>query len=147
MSASTTPRASRLAYTEILPDERKESAVAFLERSLAWFASLGVTVERVMTDNGSAYRSHAFRKACETACVKHKRTRPYTPQTNGKAERFIQTSLREWAYRQAFDSSAARTQAMRPWLHGYNRHRPHSALGGKPPASRLNGNNLLGFDS
>ena len=139
--------ASRLAYTEILPDERKESAVAFLERTLAWFASLGVTVERVMTDNGSAYRSHVFREACQDARVKHKRTRPYTPQTNGKAERFIQTSLREWAYRQAFDSSAARTKAMHPWLHGYNRHRPHSALGGKPPTSRLNGNNLLSFDS
>ena len=99
-----------------------------------------------MTDNGSAYRSHAFREACQDARVKHKRTRPYTPKTNGKAERFIQTSLREWAYRQAFDSSAARTTAMHPWLHGYNRHRPHSALGGKPPTSRLNGNNLLSFD-
>jgi transposase InsO family protein len=139
--------ASRLAYTEILPDERKESAVAFLERSLAWFASLGVTVERVMTDNGSAYRSHAFREACETARVKHKRTRPYTPQTNGKAERFIQTSLREWAYLHAFDSSAPRTQAMRPWLHGYNRHRPHSALGGKSPFTRLPSDNVLGNDT
>ena len=87
--------ASRLAYTEILPDERKESAVAFLERALAWFAGLGVKVERVMTDNGSAYRSHAFRQAALTAGLKHKRTRPYTPRTNGKAERFIQTSLRE----------------------------------------------------
>ena len=87
--------------------------MAFLERALAWFASLGVTVERVMTDNGSAYRSHAFRPPA-TAGIKHKRTRPYTPRTNGKAERFIQTSLREWAYLQAFDSSAERTPAMRP---------------------------------
>src|SRR4051794_6460048 len=129
--------ASRLAYTEILPDERKESAVAFLERALAWFAGLGVAVERVMTDNGSAYASRAFREACATARVKHRRTRPYTPRTNGKAERFIQTSLREWAYLQAFNSSAERTAAMQPWLHAYNRHRPHSALGGKPPFTRL----------
>ena len=139
--------ASRLAYTEILPDERKESAVAFLARALAWFASLGVTVERVMTDNGSAYTSHAFRDACATAGLRHKRTRPYTPRTNGKAERFIQTSLREWAYLQAFQTSAERTAAMRPWLHGYNVARPHSALGGKPPLSRLAGDNLLGNDS
>lgn len=136
--------ASRLAYTEILPDERQASAVAFLERSLVWFASLGVTVERVMTDNGSAYRSHRFRQACDQADLKHKRTRPYTPRTNGKAERFIQTSLREWAYLQAFPTSAERTQAMRPWLHRYNHHRPHSALGGNPPLSRLTKDNLLG---
>ena len=139
--------ASRLAYTEILPDERKESAVAFLERALAWFASLGVTVERVMTDNGSAYRSHAFRQAIHDAGLKHKRTRPYTPRTNGKAERFIQTSLREWAYLQAFASSTERSAAMLPWLHRYNRHRPHSALGGKPPSARLPKDNLLGNDS
>jgi transposase InsO family protein len=139
--------ASRLAYSEILPDERQASAVAFLERAIAWFATLGVTVERVMTDNGSAYRSHAFRAACETARVKHKRTRPYTPRTNGKAERFIQTSLREWAYLQAFDSSAARSQAMRPWLHAYNTERPHSALAGKPPLTSLNQDNLHSNDS
>ncbi len=139
--------ASRLAYTEILPDERKESAVAFLERALAWFASLGVTVERVMTDNGSAYRSHAFRQAIHDAGLKHKRTRPYTPRTNGKAERFIQTSLREWAYLQAFANSAERSAAMQPWLHRYNRHRPHSALGGKPPSTRLTKDNLLGNDT
>ena len=136
--------ASRLAYTEILPDERKESAVAFLTRALVWFATLGVTVERVMTDNGSAYRSHIFRQACADAALKHKRTRPYTPRTNGKAERFIQTSLREWAYRHAFQTSAERTEAMRPWLHSYNRHRPHSALGGKPPFTRLPKDNVLG---
>jgi transposase InsO family protein len=121
--------------------------VAFLGRALAWFTGLGVTVERVMTDNGSAYLSHAFRDACRTAGLKHQRTRPYTPRTNGKAERFIQTSLRAWAYLQAFPSSAGRTSAMRPWLHGYNRHRPHSALGGKPPLSRLLGHNLHSNDS
>ncbi len=139
--------ASRLAYTEILPDERKESAVAFLERALAWFAGLGVTVERVMTDNGSAYRSHAFRQAIHDAGLKHKRTRPYTPRTNGKAEQFIQTSLREWAYLQAFANSAERSAAMQPWLHRYNQHRPHSALGGKPPSTRLTKDNLLGNDT
>jgi transposase InsO family protein len=139
--------ASRLAYTELLPDERKESAVAFLARALAWFASLGVTVERVMTDNGSAYKSHAFRKACLDAGLKHKRTRPYTPRTNGKAERFIQTSLREWAYLTPFASSAERAMAMRPWLDGYNTARPHSALAGKAPISRLAGDNLPGNDN
>ena len=139
--------ASRLAYTEVLPDERQESAVTFLERALAWFASLGVTVKRVMTDNGSAYRSHAFRQAIHDAGLKHKRTRPYTPRTNGKAERFIQTSLREWAYLQAFTSSAERSAAMQPWLHHYNRHRPHSALGGQPPSTRLTKDNLLGNDN
>ncbi len=87
--------ASRLAYTRVLPDERKESAVAFLDQALAWFASLGVTVERVMTDNGAAYKSHAFREACRASGLEHKRTQPYTPRTNGKAERFIQTCLRE----------------------------------------------------
>jgi transposase InsO family protein len=139
--------ASRLAYTEILPDERQESAVAFLARALAWFASLGVTVERVMTDNGSAYKSHAFRDACAAAGLRHKRTRPYTPRTNGKAERFIQTSLREWAYLHAFETSAERTAAMRPWLCAYNTVRPHSALGHKPPLSSLVGDNLLGNDN
>jgi transposase InsO family protein len=139
--------ASRLAYTELLPDERQESAVAFLARALAWFANLGVSVERVMTDNGSAYRSHAFHKACLDAGLKHKRTRPYTPRTNGKAERFIQTSLREWAYFMPFASSAERATAMRPWLDGYNSMRPHSALGGKAPITRLNQDNLLGNDN
>jgi transposase InsO family protein len=137
--------ASRLAYTELLPDEKTESAIAFLDRALAWFAQLGVAVERVMTDNGSAYRSHAFRKHLAGAGIRHIRTRPYTPKTNGKAERFIQTSLREWAYARAYRSSAERGHAMHPWIAGYNHTRPHSALGGKPPASRLN--NVLGFDT
>ena len=139
--------ASRLAFTEILPDERQDSAVAFLERALAWFNSLGVAVERVMTDNGSAYRSHLFHQAIGDAGLKHKRTRPYRPQTNGKAERFIQTSLREWAYLQAFESSTARSQAMRPWLHRYNTERPHAALAGQSPLTRLNPDNLHSNDS
>jgi transposase InsO family protein len=133
--------ASRLAYTELLPNERKESAVAFTARAIDWFARHGVTVERIMTDNGSAYRSHTFRDLLCRRGVKHKRTRPYTPRTNGKAERFIQTSLREWAYAQPFHSSADRAAAMLPWITGYNATRPHSALGGKPPISRISGFN------
>jgi len=135
---------SRLAYTEILPDERKESACAFLTRALAFFQAHGLTVERVMTDNGSAYRSHLFKAHIAKAGCRHIRTRPYTPRTNGKAERFIQTSLREWAYLHAYQTSAERTQAMQPWITSYNHSRPHSALAGKPPVSRLN--NVLGFD-
>jgi transposase InsO family protein len=129
--------ASRLAYTELLPDERKESAVAFTTRAIDWFTRHGVMVERIMTDNGSAYRSHAYRDLLSRRAIKHRRTRPYTPRTNGKAERFIQTSLREWAYAQPFESSAARHAAMLPWLTDYNTDRPHSALGGKPPISRI----------
>jgi len=139
--------ASRLAYTEILPDERKGSAVAFLGRAVARLAGLGVTVERVMTDNGSACKSRAFRGACEAAGLTHERTGPYTPRTDGEAERFIQTSLREWAYAVPFASSAARGAATRPWLHGYDAARPHSAPGGKAPRARLAGDNVLGNDS
>ena len=139
--------ASRLAYTEILPDERKASAIAFLERALAWFARHGVTVERIMTDNGSAYRSHAFRNACARAGVRHLCTRPYTPRTNGKAERFLQTVMRECAYARAFRSSKERAAALPRWLHLYNVHRPHTALAGQSPISRLVMNNLLANDS
>jgi len=137
--------ASRLAYTELLLDERKESACAFLARALAFFGAHGVSVERVMTDNGSAYRSHLFKSHLAEAGIRHIRTRPYTPRTNGKAERFIQTSLREWAYTRAYHSSAERALAMQPWITSYNHQRPHSALDGMPPVSRLN--NALGFDS
>jgi transposase InsO family protein len=136
--------ASRLAYTEILPDERKASACGFLTRALAFFQAHGVTVERVMTDNGSAYRSHLFKSCIAQAGLRHIRTRPYTPRTNGKAERFIQTSLREWAYRNAYQTSAERTHAMLPWITNYNHQRPHTALAGMPPISKLN--NDLGFD-
>jgi transposase InsO family protein len=115
---------SRLAYTELLPDEKIESALGFLDRALAWYARHGVSVEGVMTDNGSAYRSHAFRDALAAKAVTHKRTRPYTPRTNGRAERFIQTSLREWAYAIPFESSAERARAMPAWLCDYNRNRP-----------------------
>ena len=138
--------ASRLAFTALMPDERKESAVSFLNASLAWFASHGVAVERVMTDNGSAYKSQDFAGAIAAHGLKHKRTRPYTPRTNGKAERFIQTSIREWAYARPFHSSDERERAMHPWLHDYNTARPHAALRGKPPLSRLLRDNVLGSD-
>jgi transposase InsO family protein len=137
--------ASRLAYTEILPSERKEDTTAFLERALAWLKRHGVSVERVMTDNGSAYRSGLFRKAVADAGARHVRTRPYTPRTNGKAERFIQTSLREWAYARPYASSAERTQAIRPWTDAYNLLRPHAGIRGLTPWQRVN--NLLGNDS
>jgi transposase InsO family protein len=136
--------ASRLAYGEVLADERKASAVPFLERAVAWFAAQGVTVERVMTDNGSAYRSHDWRHACGGLALRHLRTRPYTPRTNGKAERFIQTSLREWAYARPFASSPERTAALAPWLDHYNRARPHTALAHQAPISRLRQPGFLG---
>jgi transposase InsO family protein len=137
--------AARLAYSEVLPDEKKASAIAFLDRALAWFGRHGVTVERVMTDNGSAYRSHAFRRACAGAGLRHLRTRPYTPRTNGKAERFIQTCLREWLYARTYTSSAQRNADMPAWLHHYNHHRPHAGIHALTPAARLN--NLLGNDT
>ena len=137
---------SRLAFTQLLPSERKEDAIAFLESSLAWFKQHGVTVQRVMTDNGSAYKSKLFAAALDRHGIAHKRTRPYTPKTNGKAERFIQSSIREWAYATPFNTSAERQQAMHPWLHDYNTARPHSALGGKPPIFRLNRDNLQSSD-
>jgi transposase InsO family protein len=137
--------ASRIAFSQILPDERQGSAAAFLKAAVAYYASLGVTVVRVMTDNGACYRSKAFRKACRDLDLKHIRTRPYTPKTNGKAERFIQTALREWAYAQAYPTSDHRGDELPRWLHRYNWHRPHGSLKSKPPISRLGltENNLL----
>jgi len=137
--------ASRVAFSRIFPDEKKQSAVAFLEAALAYYTSLGVTVRRVMTDNGACYKSHAFRDACRRHGLKHIRTKPYTPRTNGKAERFIQTALREWAYARAYDTSDQRAEELPRWLHRYNWHRPHGSLRTKTPISRLGltGNNLL----
>jgi transposase InsO family protein len=129
--------ASRLAFSEILPNEKKESAVSFLKAAVAYYQSLGVTVHRVMTDNGSCYRAKQFRNACRDLGLKHIRTRPYTPKTNGKAERFIQTALREWAYAQAYPTSHNRAEELPIWLHRYNWHRPHGSLKSKPPISRL----------
>ena len=137
--------ASRLAYTEILASERKEDTTAFLQRALGWLGRHGVSVERVMTDNGSAYRSKLFAKALAQAGARHVRTRPYTPRTNGKAERFIQTSLREWAYARPYASSDERTQAIGPWTDAYNLSRPHAGIAGLTPWARVN--NLLGNDS
>ena len=128
---------SRLACTELLPDEKATTATCFLIRAAAWFARHGVQIRRVMTDNGSAYVSHLFRAGVTFLGARHVRTRPYTPRTNGKAERFIQTSIREWAYRRAYGSSAEREGYLLPWLHDYNHRRPHAALNHKPPVSRL----------
>jgi len=128
---------SRVAFSRILPDERKESAVAFLEAAVAYYRHLGIKPERVMTDNGACYKSGAFAKACRNLGIKHIRTKPYTPKTNGKAERFIQTALREWAYARTYPSSAQRASHLPDWLHRYNWHRPHGSLNAKPPISRL----------
>jgi transposase InsO family protein len=129
--------ASRLAYVEIHPDERHYTATGFLIHALRFFRGHGVQVQRVMTDNGNAYRSKAFAKACRRLRLQHLRTRPYTPRTNGKAERFIQTLLRQWAYQRAYPNSALRNAALPGWLHRYNHLRPHASLGHKPPISRL----------
>jgi transposase InsO family protein len=128
---------SRLAYLEILEDETAMTCIGFLERAIAWFANHGVVVQRVMTDNGTGYRAHAHAQACARLQIKHLRTRPYRPRTNGKAERFIQSMLRECAYGQAFQNSQQRRTALRRWLMYYNKRRPHSALGHQPPISRL----------
>ena len=128
---------TRLAYTEILPDETRESATAFWIRAHAWFTAAGITVSRVLTDNGSCYRSHLWRDTLSTAGITHKRTRPYRPQTNGKVERFHRTLLDEWAYARPYPSETERRQALTPWLHTYNHHRGHTALNGHPPASRV----------
>jgi transposase InsO family protein len=137
--------ASRIAFSRVMKSERKACAIAFLKAAVAYYASLGITVERVMTDNGSCYRSAAFRKACKRLALRHIRTRPYTPRTNGKAERFIQTALREWAYARAYNTSRQRAAELPYWMHRYNWHRPHGSIGSVPPISTLGltGNNLL----
>lgn len=134
---------SRAGFVQMHSDERKGSAVDFLKAAVAHYAALGVKIERLITDNGSAYRSRLFNKTCQALGIKHTYTRPYRPQTNGKAERFIQTCLREWAYGRVWASSDERTAWLPAFLSYYNARRPHSALGNKPPASRLAGNNLL----
>jgi transposase InsO family protein len=128
---------SRLAYSEVLRDERAGTAVDFWGRAQAWFAEQGVVVRAVLTDNGSAYRSIDFARLCSAAGVRHRFTRPYRPQTNGKVERFNRTLLEEWAYVRVYRSEQARTQALASWLHQYNHHRRHTALGGLPPVSRV----------
>jgi transposase InsO family protein/transposase len=135
--------ATRLAYAEVLPDEKTTTAIAFLRRAVAFYTRHGISVERLLTDNGSPYRSTVHAIACRTLGIRHSRTRPYRPQTNGKAERFIRTLLNGWAYSGAvYASSAERTAALDGWLYHYNHHRRHSALGRQTPITRLN--NLLG---
>ena len=128
---------SRVAFARVLPDEKKQSAAAFLRAAVAYYASLGIKVARVMTDNGACYKSFDFRDACRELCLRHIRTKPYTPKTNGKAERFIQTALREWAYAKAYVHSDGRTAELPIWLHRYNWHRPHGSLKAQTPISRL----------
>jgi transposase InsO family protein len=128
---------SRLAYVEALDDEKGPTTVGFLRRALAWFADRGVKVARVMTDNGTNYNSLVFRAAVAQLHLKHIRTKPYTPRTNGKAERFIQTMLREWAYARPYSTSGRRRLALAPWLRRYNERRPHGGIGGAPPITRL----------
>ena len=137
--------ATRLAYAEVLPDEKAITAVAFLRRALAFYRRHGIRVERLLTDNGSPYRSAVHALACRTLGLRHLRTRPYRPQTNGKAERLIRTMLGEWAYGAIYRSSTERTAALDGWLWHYNHARPHGALSHKTPAARLRElNNLLG---
>ena len=134
---------SRAGFVQMHADERKGSAIEFLKASVAHYAAHGVTIKRLLTDNGPAYRSKLFKLTCQALGIKHSFTRPYTPQTNGKAERFIQTCLREWAYGRVWNNSQERTSWLPVFLDYYNNRRAHSALGYKPPASRLDGNNLL----
>jgi transposase InsO family protein len=128
---------SRVAYAEICADEKAQTAAAVLHRAVAWLAARGVTIERVLSDNGACYRSHLWRDTCAELGITHKRTRPYRPQTNGKIERFHRTLADGWAYARLWDSETSRRQALPGWLHTYNHHRPHSAIGGHPPISRL----------
>jgi len=141
--------ASRVAFVQVMANQRKKSAVAFLEAAVAYFAKLGVRIERVMTDNGSCYRSKTFRAACKRLGLRQIFTKPYTPKTNGKAERFIQTALREWAYARAYQNSDQRSLELLNWLHRYNWHRPHGSLKANTPISRLglSENNLLRLHS
>lgn len=141
--------ASRIAFSKVMKNERQSCAIAFLKAAVAYYVSLGVKVERVMTDNGPCYKSFAFRKACKRLGLRHIRTKPYTPKTNGNAERFIQTSLREWAYARAYETSRQRAAELPYWLHRYNWHRPHGSIGSVPPISRLGlaGDNLLRLHS
>jgi transposase InsO family protein len=136
---------SRMAYAEIHQDEKAITAIRVLERAVAWFADHGVAVERVLSDNGAAYRSYAWREACTDLGITPKRTRPYRPQTNGKIERFHRTLADGWAYARFYESTEQRDLALPNWLHFYNHHRAHSAIGGKPPVTRLT--NLPGHHS
>jgi transposase InsO family protein len=138
---------SRVGFTDLYPDECKASAVQFLENAVSYYGSLGVRVRRLLTDNGSAFRSKPFAAACERLDIKHRFTRAYRPQTNGKAERFIQSALREWAYGFAYEHSSQRAKMLDRWIHHYNWHRPHQGINGIAPVGRLSGKNLLTLHS
>lgn len=140
---------TRIAFSAIYPDESRASVLHFPQAALAYYARLGIRFRAVLTDNGVSYRSYAFADACRALGLKHRRTRPYTPRTNGKAERFIQTALREWAYARTYQNSKEREQHLAPWIHQYNWHRPHASLGLSPPISRagFDQNNLLRLHS
>jgi transposase InsO family protein len=127
---------SRIAFTQMLPDQKAETTIGFLNSAVEFFATHGIGVRALLTDNGSSYRSQLFRHACQQMAIKHSRTRPYTPRTNGKAERFIQTALREWAYAKHWTDSEQRDAHLQPWIDYYNRERPHGSLNYKPPISR-----------
>ena len=140
---------SRTSYVEVLPDERAPTTAGFLKRAIGWFESVGVRVETLLTDNGGNYRSKLFAAACSAAATRHYRTRPYRPRTNGKAERFIQTLLRDWAYKRPYPTSYQRTKRLQTFIRYYNQHRPHASLNRRPPASRLPklANNVMRSDS
>lgn len=136
---------ARIAFTAMHPDEKQGSAIQFLRDAVAYYAGLGIAIQRLLTDNGAAFRSREFARVCQELGIRQKFTRPYRPQTNGKAERFIQSALREWAYAWTYQNSAQRAEALSRWQHHYNWHRPHCGIGGTAPMSRLpvTGNNLL----
>jgi transposase InsO family protein len=136
---------SRIAFSAIYPDETRTSVLHFLDAALTYFARLGIRFRALLTDNGVSYRSYAFAQRCRVLGLKHRRTRPYTPRTNGKAERFIQTALNEWAYARTYQNSAEREKYLAAWIHQYNWHRPHASLGLSPPITRagIDQNNLL----
>jgi len=127
---------SRMAFTQMLPDQKADTTIGFLNSAVEFFASHGIGVRALLTDNGSSYRSKQFRHACQTMAIQHRRTKPYTPRTNGKAERFIQTALREWARAKHWTASDQRDAHLKPWTDYYNRERPHGSLNYKPPISR-----------
>ena len=136
---------SRIAFTAMYPDQKETSASHFLAAATAWFERFGISTRRILTDNGACYTARRFRQLCQQLGLTHRRTRPYTPRTNGKAERFIKTAINEWAYAHTFQNSAERTASLPAWTHQYNWHRPHASLNQKPPISRapLDDNNLL----
>jgi transposase InsO family protein len=140
---------ARIGFTDMYPDETKASAAQFLRNAVAYYRSLGVKPKRILTDNGSCFRSQSFAEACRDTKLKHSFTRPYRPQTNGKAERFIQSALREWAYGVPYNHSTERTAMLERWMHHYNWHRPHQGIKGLTPVSRLSQprNNLLTLHS